>query len=189
MKGELIQLGLIEFSTRIPLIRPKATVKFLAILVMLCTWSIAASAEPTTQSNRPVTNSTSTSSQEVDTSLSRDYDIATIYLPDPQTQQLMPQAIQVAADQPIASAVSQIIQAYRGQDIGIKGYEVKVNPRTREAQVNFDIENPLGTVAFQSLSSTSQLALFEAIRETLLTLPSYNIKEVKFSADGSAFDI
>ena len=129
------------------------------------------------------------SSQEVDTSVSRDYEPATVYLPDPQTQQLVPQSVLVTTDEPAAGAVAQIMHAYQGQDVGIRGYEVTVNNATHEANVNFNINNPRGARVFESLSSANQYSLFEAIRETLLTQPLYSVNDIIFQANGVAFDI
>ncbi|HEY9624793.1 MAG TPA: hypothetical protein V6C78_30985 [Crinalium sp.] len=129
------------------------------------------------------------SSQEVDTSVSRDYEPATVYLPDPQTQQLVPQSVLVTTDEPAAGAVAQIMHAYQGQDVGIRGYEVTVNNATHEADVNFNINNPRGARSFESLSSANQYALFEAIRETLLSQPVYSVNDIIFRANGVAFDI
>lgn len=127
--------------------------------------------------------------QEVDSSLSRTYEPATIYLPDPNTQQLMPQVVSVAVDDPVEGAVGQILDSYSGQDMGITGYEVTVNEPDHTAQIDFDVTHERGADAFQSLSSTNQVALFEAIRETLLTQPLYSIDEIIFSANGQNFDI
>ena len=127
--------------------------------------------------------------QEVDSSLSRTYEPATIYLPDPNTQRLTPQVVSVAVDDPVEGAIGQILDSYEGQDMGITGYEVTVNEPDHTAQIDFDVTHERGANAFQSLSSTNQVALFEAIRETLLTQPLYSIDEIIFSANGQDFDI
>ena len=127
--------------------------------------------------------------QEIDGSLIRTYEPATIYLPDPVTRELVPQVVPVAVDQPVATAVGQIVDAYEGQDIGIQGYEVVVNEPAQSAQIDFNLQNDRGIAAFQSLSSSNQFVLFEAIRETLLTQPNYAVTDIIFSANGEAFDI
>lgn len=127
--------------------------------------------------------------QEIDTSITRDYEPAVVYFPDPETRRLVPQPVLVTADEPVAGAVGQIVEAYDGEDVGITGYDVDVNESSREAEINFDVENPRGGRAFQSLSSSNQYALFEAIRETLLTEPMYGVDEVKFLANDISFDI
>lgn len=126
---------------------------------------------------------------EIDTSITRDYEPVLIYIPDPTTQELVPQSMLVTADAPAVMAVSQIVDAYEGQDVGITGYEVNVNPQEREAEINFNLENPWGSDAFQSLSSANQYSLFEAIRETLLTQPVYGVDEIIFQANNIVFDI
>ncbi|MGG6294424.1 hypothetical protein ACQ4M4_08375 [Leptolyngbya sp. AN02str] len=127
--------------------------------------------------------------QEIDSSVTRQYRPAVIYIPDPNTQELVPQSMLVGADEPAEIAVDQILQSYEGQDVGIQSYEVSVDSRTREAEINFEVNNPRGGRAFQSLSSANQYSLFEAIRETLLTEPVYNVEEVIFMANDISFDI
>lgn len=137
----------------------------------------------------PVATITTAAAPEIDTSITREYEPATVYLPDPVTQELVPQSVLVDAEEPVAGAVDQILQNYEGQDIGITGYDVVVDATANEAEVSFDIEHPRGAAAFQSLSSANQYSLFEAIRETLLTEPMYDVEEVIFTANGTAFDI
>lgn len=114
---------------------------------------------------------------------------AIVYLPDVQLQGLAPQEIRVTPTQPVTDAVGKILQAYQGQDVGIRGYDVQVNPSTHAAVINFKLNNPRGAEAFESMSSANQYALFEAIRQTLLSQPIYNIQEVIFTANGAPFDI
>lgn len=126
---------------------------------------------------------------EIDTSITREYEPVTIYLPDRNTQELVPQSVLVATDAPVTMAVNQIVDQYEGQDVGITGYEVNVDPQAREAAINFEVDHPRGGDAFQSLSSANQYSLFEAIRETLLTQPVYGIDEVIFQANDTPFNI
>lgn len=126
---------------------------------------------------------------EIDTSITREYEPVTIYLPDRNTQELVPQSVLVTTDAPVTMAVNQIVDQYEGQDVGITGYEVNVDTDAREAEINFQVNHPWGGDVFQSLSSANQYSLFEAIRETLLTQPVYGIDEVIFQANDTAFDI
>jgi len=126
---------------------------------------------------------------EIDTSITREYEPVTIYLPDRDTQELVPQSVLVATDAPVTMAVNQIVDQYEGQDVGITSYEVSVNEQEREAEIDFEVDHPRGGDAFQSLSSANQYSLFEAIRETLLTQPVYGIDEVIFQANDTTFDI
>ncbi len=126
---------------------------------------------------------------EIDSSITREYRPVTVYIPDPNTQELVPQSVLVSVDQPAEIAVDQIIQAYEGQDVGIEGYEVNVDSAKREAEVNFEVDSPRGADAMQSLSSANQYSLFEAIRATLLTEPTYGVDEVIFMANDVSFDI
>jgi hypothetical protein len=126
---------------------------------------------------------------EIDTSISRDYEPAIVYMHDPLTHQLVPHSVLVTAEQPVEGAVGQILQSYEGQDVGITEYEVEVDPVEHEAAIHFSISHPRGSDAMQSLSSANQYALLEAIRETLLTQPSFEVEEVIFLANGEAIDI
>jgi hypothetical protein len=137
----------------------------------------------------PNTTPNSSSRPEIDTSVSREYEPAVVYLPDPQTQQLVPQSVLLQADEPVVGAVNQIMQSYQGQNVGIEGYEVNVDSEAHQAEINFNVNNPRGARAFESLSSANQFVIFEAIRETLLTQPVYSINQVIFLTNGVSFDI
>lgn len=140
--------------------------------------------------NRAIANpDTASDIEEINTSITQDYAPAIVYLPDPNTQELVPQSVLVTADEPVAGAVTQIVESYEGQDVGITGYEVNVNETAKKAEINFAVTNPRGGRAFQSLSSANQYCLFEAIRETLLTQPAYGIQQVIFQANSVDFDI
>lgn len=126
---------------------------------------------------------------EIDSSLTRTYIPTTIYLPDPQTYRLEPQTVPVDSNAPVAGIVGQIIGSYEGQEVGIEGYDVAVDQANQIARVNFDISSERNGREFYSLSSANQVALFESIRETLLTNPEYQINEIIFSANGESFEI
>lgn len=126
---------------------------------------------------------------EIDSSLTRTYIPTTIYLPDPQTYQLEPQTVPVDSNAPVAGVVGQIINSYEGQEVGIEGYDVAVDQASQIARVNFDVSGERNGREFYSLSSANQVALFESIRETLLTNPEYQINEIIFSANGELFEI
>lgn len=145
--------------------------KFLTALAIILSLSVSATAEPIAQSER-----TAPANEQVS---------AIVYLPDDQFLELEPQEIIVAANQPVRDAVGKILQAYRGQDMGLEGYNVSINPSTQEAQINFEIDHPRGVEVFQSLSSANKYALFEAITRTLVSQPIYNINEVTFTANGT----
>lgn len=157
------------------------------ILLLALGLPLKAVAEPV--ASIPLDSATAAAPPEVDSSLTRTYEPATVYLPDPATWRLVPQVIPVAVEQPVAGAVGQIIQSYQGQEMGITGYEVTVDAPEHLARIDFDVTHEQGVDAFQSLSSANQVALFEAIRETLLTQPFYSIDEIIFSANGKLFEI
>lgn len=129
------------------------------------------------------------SPDEIDSSLTRTYIPTTIYLPDPQTYRLEPQTVPVDSDAPVSGVVGQIIRSYEGQEVGIEGYDVAVDQASQVARVNFDVDSERNGREFYSLSSANQVALFESIRETLLTNPDYQINEIIFSANGESFEI
>ncbi len=154
-----------------------------AIATLLIGSSLPAAAE--TAIEIPV----QTAATEIDSSLTRDYTSAVIYLPTGEDQRLEAHSAVVAADQPVAGAVSQIVDAYEGQDVGIRSYQVNVDPVAHDAAIDFKVESPRGPRALQSLSSANQYALLEAIRATLLTEPVYDVDDVIFKANGREIDI
>lgn len=153
----------------------KVSTKVFMALAIAFSLSVSANAQPTAQSG----NSQADRSQVP----------AIVYLPDVQLQRLAPQEVAVAANRPVTDAVGKILQAYRGQNVGIAGYNVKINPSTHEARINFIIKDPRGAEVFESLSGANQYALFEAIRQTLLSQSVYNIDQITFTANGKPFDI
>jgi len=163
----------------------------LMAVVMLAGFGIGASQTAIANPVAPSADVTTDASlaPEIDTSITREYEPAIIFLPDPTTQELVPQSVLVTTDAPAVMAVGQIVDAYEGQDVGITGYEVSVNSQQREAEINFEVAHEQGGDAFQSLSSANQYSLFEAIRETLLTQPMYGVDEVIFQANDDEFNI
>lgn len=154
---------------------PKVSTRVLTALAVSLSLSVSVNAQTVPQSP---------------TSLpSEDEVSAIIYLPDVGLQQLAPQSIVVAANQPVSDAVGKILQAYNGQNVGITDYQVKINPITHQATINFIIKDPRGSEVFQSMSSANQYALFESIRRSLLSQSLYNIDQVNFTANGEFFEI
>lgn len=153
-----------------------------------CAHSVARAAPPEAAPAAPAMTPRTITPGEVDPSLAEDYRPTPIYIHDPVTHELVPKVALVTPERSIEGAVEQIVNAYEGQDIGIKSYEVKVDASSHAAQINFNVDHPRAAKVFQSLSSTSQYSLFEAIRETL-SLPVYRVEEVIFSANGQPFDI
>ncbi|MBD2183733.1 hypothetical protein [Aerosakkonema funiforme] len=153
----------------------KVSTKVFAAVAIALSLSISANAEPVAQSRN-------TRSQQAQVP-------AIVYLPDVQLQQLAPQEVAVAANRPVTDAVGKILQAYKGQDVGITGYNVSIDPNTHAATINFIVKDPRGAEVFESLSSANQYALFESIRQTLLSQSLFNIEEITFTANGVPFDI
>lgn len=146
----------------------------------------SAPAQPAPESTAPA--QPEDAPREIDSTVSRDFKPATIYIHDPATHQLVERVAMVAADQPVVGAVTQIMNSYEGQDVGIRGYDVRVNKGAKKAEINFKVESPRGDKGLQSLSSANQYAIFEAIRETL-EQPDYQVRQVIFLANGKSIDI
>ena len=153
----------------------KVSTKVCTALAIALSLSVSANAQPTAQSENTRTNQSQIP--------------AIVYLPDVQLQRLAPQEVAVAANQPVADAVGKILRAYRGQNVGITGYNVRINPSTHEARINLIVKDPRGAEVFEGLSGANQYALFEAIRQTLLSQSVYNIDKITFTANGKPFDI
>lgn len=173
----------------IPQILTRMATAVLVTLALSAGLSTQALADSIDVAQAPTAADAPDSTPEINTSVSRDYEAAIVYLPDPETQQLEPQSVLLTTDQPVEGAVNQIMQSYEGQDMGIRGYEVEVDSTEHEAEINFNVEHPRGADVFQSLSSANQYVFIEAIRETLLTEPTYEIDEVIFMANGVALEI
>lgn len=165
----------IAHHTNTPFTFAKVSTKVFTALAIAFSLSVSANAQPTAQSR----NSPSNQAQVP----------AIVYIPDVQLQRLAPQEVAVAANQPVADAIGKILQAYKGQNVGITGYNVRINQSTNEARINFIINDPRGSDVFQSLSGANQYALFESIRQTLLSQSVYNIQKITFTANGVPFDI
>jgi len=188
-RPQTVAIALPEKYSFVLLVSTKVAMGLLTATILLLSLAVPAVAETEISSVNSPSVATTIPTAEKDNSIANNYQSATIYLPDPQTQQLISRDTLVVADRPIVSAVSQIIQGYRGQNICIHNYDVKVNAIAREVEINFQSDRPQAALELQSLSSNNQLALFEAIRQTLLTQPAYNIKQVNFTVRGTNLDI
>jgi PBP1b-binding outer membrane lipoprotein LpoB len=106
---------------------------------------------------------------------------ATIYKVDNQCEKLVPEEVPVAANQPIESAVSQVLSEQNMTDFDLSGY--RVNVKDGVATVDLRL-NPDSKRHFESLSSCEQLALFGSIQKTLTSNAQWKINSVRFTEQG-----
>lgn len=107
-----------------------------------------------------------------------------LYQVDIQCQGLVEKKITVASDNPVDSAVQEILKQTDSADFNLAGYRVNINSKTRIATVDLRLP-PKSKRQFTSLSSCEQLALFGSIQKTLKTNPKLNIKDVRFTNQGA----
>ncbi|WP_414543862.1 sporulation/spore germination protein [Nostoc sp. CCY0012] len=105
----------------------------------------------------------------------------TLYTSDPQCQELIPQQVSVAAEQPVTSAVGKIIAERDTADFNLSGY--RVNVENGVATVDLRL-SPQSKRKLVSLSSCEQFALFGSLRKTLTSNAEWKIQEVRFTEQG-----
>jgi len=105
----------------------------------------------------------------------------TLYTSDVQCQQLIPQKVPVAADEPVAGAVSKILENRDTGDFNLSSY--RVNVKNGVATVDFRVA-PNSKRQIASLSSCEQFAMFGSLRKTLTSNLQWKIKEVRFTERG-----
>ncbi|MEI2583717.1 sporulation/spore germination protein [Scytonema sp. PRP1] len=104
-----------------------------------------------------------------------------LFTSDTQCQELIPQQVLVPKQEPVISAVGNIIKQFDSADFSLSGYSVTV--KNRVATVDLQI-SPDSERQFTSLSSCEQFALFGSVRKTLLSHVEWNIKKVRFTHRG-----
>jgi hypothetical protein len=105
----------------------------------------------------------------------------TIYTPDRQCLDLLPQKISVSATQPLQATVGKIITNYNSSDFRVSQYQVKLEGGT--AIVDLQVA-PDSQRTFNSLTTCEQLALFGSIQKTLTSNAHWQIEAVEFTQDG-----
>ncbi len=105
----------------------------------------------------------------------------TLYTSDEQCQQLIPQKVPVAAEEPVNGAVSKILEQRDTSDINLSTY--RVNVKNGVATVDLRIA-PNSKRQLASLSSCEQFALFGSLRKTLTSNAQWKIKDVRFTESG-----
>lgn len=107
----------------------------------------------------------------------------TIYQPDSQCQTLMPQSVQVAADNTLEATVGAVIDRWNSGDFTFTGYRVSLEPETRIATIELRVA-PNSPRQIISLSSCERFALFGSLTETLTQNPDWQISTVQFIEKG-----
>lgn len=107
-----------------------------------------------------------------------------IYQADLQCQGLVAKKIAIPSDNSLDNVVAFILKQTDSADFNLAGYRVKSNPTTRIATVDLRLP-PQSKRQFVSLSNCEQLALFGSLRKTLTSNPKLNIKEVRFTNQGT----
>jgi hypothetical protein len=105
----------------------------------------------------------------------------TIYQPDNQCQNLVPEKVIIPAKNSLHAALGEVLQP-RNSDFSLAGYRVSVNSN-RVATVDLRVA-PDSQRTFTSLSSCEQFALFGSIKKTLTNNSVWKIKEVRFTQQG-----
>ncbi|HEY9693354.1 MAG TPA: hypothetical protein V6D15_14170 [Oculatellaceae cyanobacterium] len=105
----------------------------------------------------------------------------TIYQPDNQCQNLVPEKVVIPAKNSLQAALGEVLEP-RNSDFNLAGYRVSVNSN-RVATVDLRVA-PDSQRTFTSLSSCEQFALFGSIKKTLTNNPTWKIKEVRFTQQG-----
>ncbi|MEM9245198.1 MAG: hypothetical protein AAGA67_05600 [Cyanobacteria bacterium P01_F01_bin.153] len=107
----------------------------------------------------------------------------TIYLPDDQCDRLVPKTVSVQGERPLDVAVGRVLVEVANDNLDLRGYQLKVNARTRTAEIALRLR-PGATRKFAALSSCEQLTLFGSIRATLIQNSQWSIDHVTFT-DGT----
>lgn len=107
----------------------------------------------------------------------------TIYQADSQCQTLLPQSVQVAADNTLESAIGALLDRWNSGDFSFAGYRVSVDPNTRIATLDLRVA-PNSPRQIISLSSCERFALFGSLSETLTQHPDWQISKVQFMEKG-----
>ena len=108
----------------------------------------------------------------------------TIYQADTQCQTLVPEKVTVPAGSPVDATVGKVLKQANSGDFDLAGYRVKVNAKSRVATVDLRL-SPDSQRQFASLSNCEQFALFGSLRKTLTANAPLQIKNVRFTQQGT----
>lgn len=109
--------------------------------------------------------------------------VVTRYKIDNQCNTLIPEDLQVMADNSLDDTVAKIIGDRSNGDFRIAGYRIKLDKATNTLTLDFrlPIDSPR---SIQSLSHCEQFALLGELRETLIANGDWNIETVNFQVQG-----
>jgi hypothetical protein len=107
-----------------------------------------------------------------------------LYQVDNQCQGLVAKKVAIAANNSVDQAVEKVLNQTDSADFNLAGYRVKVEPKTKIATIDLRLP-PKSKRQFASLSNCEQLALFGSLRKTLTSNPQLNIKDVRFTNQGT----
>lgn len=107
----------------------------------------------------------------------------TIYQADSECQTLLPQSVQITADNTLEASVGAVLDRWNSGDFSFAGYRVSVDPQTRTATIDLRVA-PNSPRQIISLSSCEQFALFGSLSETLTQNPDWQISQVQFTEKG-----
>lgn len=107
-----------------------------------------------------------------------------LYQIDNQCQGLVQKKVAISANNPLDQTVAKILNQTDSADFNLAGYRVKVEPKHKIATIDLRLP-PQSKRKFTSLSNCEQLALFGSLRKTLTSNPKLNIKDVRFTNQGT----
>lgn len=107
----------------------------------------------------------------------------TIYHPDNQCETLLPQQVEVSAENTLEAAVGAVIDRWNSGDFTFAGYRVSVDHTTGIATIDLRVD-PNSERQIISLSSCERFALFGSLSETLTQNPNWQISIVEFTEKG-----
>lgn len=107
----------------------------------------------------------------------------TIYHADNQCETLIPQQVEVRADNTLEAAVGAVIDRWNSGDFSFAGYRVSVDNTTGIATIDLRVD-PNSPRQIISLSSCERFALFGSLSETLTQNPDWQISQVQFTEKG-----
>lgn len=105
---------------------------------------------------------------------------ATIYQVDSQCQNLVAQKITVPSKQTVEAVVGRIITNSNNSDFSVVGYRININSKTGIATIDLRLP-PNAKRKFSSLSPCEIFTFLGSIRKTLMSNPTWKIKDVRFT--------
>ena len=158
------------------------------LLVAETSSQVAERLEETLPSSPPEKVLTPVSEPEAIAALDTDIPMVTVtrYKIDNQCNDLIPEDLQVAADNSLDDTVAKIVGDRSNGDFRIAGYRIKLDKATNSLALDFrlPVDSPR---SIHSLSHCEQFALLGELRETLIANSDWNIETVNFQVQGQDF--